>query len=111
MSLSTHVLDSVTGRPCVGIRVNLDHVVGGAWTGYGRAVTDAEGRVRDWGNRAGLGPGRCRLTFDIGRYFKRHGIESLYPEIIVHVVHPGGQGHLHLPLLLAPNSYTTYRGC
>lgn len=105
--ITTHVLDTVTGKPATGIRVHLDKHDGEAWTPFSESVTDSDGRCRDLASEAA--PARYRLTFDIGAYLKEHGRSSIYPEISI-AFHCAGDAHYHLPLLLSNNSYTTYRG-
>lgn len=105
MSLvSTHVLDTVTGLPCAGVPVVL--------TGDGlraEGVTDADGRLRDLGPDR-LEPGTYRISFATGEWFLGQGRESFYPEVVVAFAVTDPDRHLHVPLLLAPYSYSTYRG-
>ena len=103
MSLSTHVLDAVTGRPAVGLAVTVEH--DGAV--LARARTDQDGRVADLGM---LGLGTHRITFDTGGWFAATGRIGFYPQVIVAftVTDPGE--HHHVPLLLSPFAYSTYRG-
>ena len=103
MSLvTTHVLDTVTGLPAAGMPVVL--------SGDGvraEGVTDADGRLRDLGPDR-LDPGTYRITFATWEWFLGAGRESFYPEVVVTVTLVGG--HFHLPLLLSPYAYSTYRG-
>lgn len=103
MSLSTHVLDAVTGRPAEGVEVRLER--GGAVLAQAR--TDGDGRVRDLGI---LETGRYGLTFDTGPWFAAAGRETFYPEVTVAFVVADAQRHHHVPLLLSPFAYSTYRG-
>ncbi len=96
MSLSTHVLDATTGRPAAGIRVELRGGVDG--------VTDADGRCRLVDGD--LPPGDHELTFHTGGYFA----ETFYPRVTVTFTVADGSAHHHVPLLLSPWAYTTYRG-
>ncbi len=102
--ISTHVLDTARGRPAAGVAVALERAAGGAWEAVGRAVTDADGRVPRLGPVAA---GRYRLVFDTAAY---HGDDAFYPEVCVQFAVADGAGHLHLPLLLNPYGYSTYRG-
>ena len=106
-TLSTHVLDTALGRPAQGIRVTLecaDNVVGSG-------VTAADGRVRDLYKKDGpLSQGTCRLTFHVADYFSKGGREYFFPEIVVSFRIGGGAEHYHVPLLLSPFGYSTYRG-
>ena len=109
-AITTHVLDTARGRPAAGVAVVLERLADGGAT-LGRGATDADGRLRDL-LPAGepLEPGAYRLVFDTGAYFARGGAESFYPEVaIVFQVKNGGE-HFHVPLLLSPFGYSTYRG-
>ena len=106
-TLSTHVLDTALGRPAQGIRVTLEC----AGDVVGSGVTDADGRVRDLHkNAASLGQGSYTLTFYVADYFSKAGRESFFPEIVVNFRIDGGAEHYHVPLLLSPFGYSTYRG-
>jgi 5-hydroxyisourate hydrolase len=105
--ISTHVLDTARGHPAEGVPVVLEHDAGG-WTEVGRGVTDADGRVRELLGGE-LADGRYRLTFDTAQYFRVVGEVAFYPEVSVVFLVAGG-GHYHVPLLLSPFGYTTYRG-
>jgi len=106
--ITTHVLDTVLGKPATGISVRLEEREGIAWTAIATGTTDADGRCRDLKQDAAP-PGVYRLTFDTGTYLARAGRSSIYPEISVTFI-CDGEEHYHLPLLLSDNSYTTYRG-
>ncbi|HUH62012.1 MAG TPA: hydroxyisourate hydrolase [Terracidiphilus sp.] len=105
--ITTHVLDTVRGRPAAGIAVRLERSRGGGWVEVASSATDADGRCRDLAGDAS--PGTYRLTFAAAEYFKSAARSSIYPEIVV-VFECSGEAHYHLPLLLSDNSYTTYRG-
>lgn len=107
MSLSTHVLDAMTGRPAEGVEVSLRSFDAGEWFSAGSAVTDADGRIGDLGSP---GPGRHRLTFATGAYFDAKGVASFYPEVVIVFEVVDAQAHHHVPLLLSPYAYSTYRG-
>jgi 5-hydroxyisourate hydrolase len=105
MSLSTHVLDAAHGRPAAGVAVRLTTATGDQ---LASAVTDDDGRVRELA--AELAPGNYRITFDTGAYFAATGQQGFYPEVAVtFAVTDAGQHH-HVPLLLSPFAYSTYRG-
>lgn len=95
MSLSTHVLDAATGRPATGLAVRLETEDG---TVLARDRTDGDGRITGWDP----GRGVHRLVFDTGHH-------AFYPEVTV-TFRITAAGHLHVPLLLSPYAYTTYRG-
>jgi 5-hydroxyisourate hydrolase len=106
-AITTHVLDTVLGKPGTGIRVTLEQRQNGDWTRVGESITDSDGRCRD------LAPepqrGTYRLNFATGKYLADQGRSTVYPEISI-TFEFGGETHYHLPLLLSDNSYTTYRG-
>ena len=114
--ISTHVLDTARGRPAAGVPVVLERVAeraeaAGAAVVISRGVTDADGRVRELvPPGAGIGAGRYRLTFDTGAYFESSGIEGFYPLVSVLFVVRDATQHHHVPLLLSPYGYSTYRG-
>ncbi|MEO3824972.1 hydroxyisourate hydrolase [Actinomadura sp. B10D3] len=103
MSLSTHVLDAAKGLPAEGVAVRLDRRDdGGGWTTLAEARTDADGRIREWGvpPREGV----HRLTFDTA------GLSGFYPEVTVAFTIDDPGRHYHVPLLISPFAYSTYRG-
>ncbi|CCH30310.1 hydroxyisourate hydrolase [Actinosynnema sp. NPDC047251] len=97
MTISTHVLDAARGRPAAGLRVRLEH--GGATVA--RDVTGPDGRITGWPSDAA---GVYRLVFDTGE------VAPFFPEVVLtfRVTDPGE--HHHVPLLLSPFAYSTYRG-
>jgi 5-hydroxyisourate hydrolase len=101
--VSTHVLDNALGRPAAGVAVRL---LGPGGTELAAGVTDADGRIAPLAD--GLAAGTYRLIFDTGRYFAAGGRPVFYPEVAVSFA--AGQGDHHIPLLLSPYAYTTYRG-
>lgn len=110
MSVSTHVLDTARGRPATGVPVTLSHRgTDRRWSVVGRAVTDADGRVREL-SEGGLATGVYRLDFDTAHYFEKLGTSGFYPEVSVVFTVSNTAEHLHVPLLLSPFSYATYRG-
>ena len=109
MSISTHVLDTMRGTPAAGLEVTLSRrEADGDWTDVAHSVTDADGRVREI-SEDDLEAGDYRLVFATQRYFERSGLSAFYPEVSV-VFTFEGSGHLHVPLLLSPFGYTTYKG-
>jgi 5-hydroxyisourate hydrolase len=106
-AITTHVLDTARGRPAAGVAVALER--GG--TLLARGATDGDGRVRDLlPADLRLEPGSYRLVFDTGAYFAAQGTDAFYPEVaVVFAVREGGE-HFHVPLLLSPFGYSTYRG-
>ena len=107
-SISTHVLDTRRGEPASGIAVRLERAGGGE---LGRAVTDADGRITDFGVPS-LAAGTYRLVFETGPYLSADddGAEPFFPEVAVTFTADGLRPGYHVPLLLSPYSYATYRG-
>ena len=112
MSITTHVLDLASGRPAAGIAVLLlRREEGKDWREVGRAVTDADGRARDLvpvGAR--VEPGTYRLTFDTLPYSKANLSSSFFPEVSITFTVEDPSRPYHVPLLLSPFGYSTYRG-
>ncbi len=105
-SLSTHVLDTSVGRPATGIDVVLSSGEDGD---LGSGTTDEDGRIDRIGPDR-LDPGRYALRFDIAPYFEARARECFYPEIVVAFRVTEHDDHLHVPVLLNPFGYATYRG-
>ena len=114
--ISTHVLDTARGRPAAGVPVTLHLVLApGEPATRGREVargaTDADGRIRELvAPGASLDAGTYSLRFDTAVYFASVGIEAFYPEVSVVFVVRDTTQHYHVPLLLSPYGYSTYRG-
>jgi 5-hydroxyisourate hydrolase len=108
--VTTHVLDLSSGRPAAGVSVRLEQAVAdGAWREVGAARTDDDGRTGDLA-RAAPGAGVHRLTFETGEYFRARGIAAFHPRVSVDFVVVEAAQHHHVPLLVAPFGYSTYRG-
>jgi 5-hydroxyisourate hydrolase len=106
VTISTHVLDASAGVPAAAVSVLLTgREADDSWRVAGRGTTDGDGRLRF---TEGLPAGEYRLTFDTGRYFASRGTATFYPEVTVTFAVTGG--HYHVPLLLSPFAYSTYRG-
>jgi len=109
--VTTHVLDLAAGRPAAGVAVRLERQAGDTWQSVGQGTTDADGRLRDLVPAgADLETGRYRLTFATGPYFAASGIASFHPEVAVAFEVAAPREHHHVPLLVSPFGYTTYRG-
>jgi 5-hydroxyisourate hydrolase len=110
--ISTHVLDTTSGRPAAGVGVILERQgPNGELQPISRARTDADGRVRELiPGAVDLEEGTYRLTFETGAYFETLEIEGFYPRVSVLFSVRDPTQHHHVPLLLSPYGYTTYRG-
>lgn len=106
--VTTHVLDTGSGRPAAGVAVVLSAHDGGTWRELAASATDADGRAKDLGPEQ-LAPGRYRLTFNTGDYFSGQGTATFFPEVHL-IFEVAGPEHYHVPLLLSPFAYSTYRG-
>lgn len=107
MSLSTHVLDASHGTPAENVAVSLDRWSGEHWQPVADGRTDADGRLHDLAVSV---PGVHRLRFDTGEYFGARGVPTFYPEVTVCFEVADASTHYHVPLLLSPYAYSTYRG-
>jgi 5-hydroxyisourate hydrolase len=105
-AVTTHVLDAARGRPASGVRVRL---LGPDGAVLASAVTDDDGRVRELGPER-LDAGTYRVEIDTAAYFAATGQRGFYPEVVVAFAVTGPDEHHHVPLLLSPFAYTTYRG-
>ncbi len=109
--ITTHVLDVSLGRPAAGVPVILESLTDGKWAPNGAATTDADGRAREIGSSdAALQCGMYRLRFAVAGYFRAHGVAGFYPEITITFEVSDPTERYHVPLLLSPWGYTTYRG-
>jgi 5-hydroxyisourate hydrolase len=110
--VSTHVLDTARGKPATGIPVKLEREEApGRWQSIGGGQTNEDGRCAQLlPDPAALSAGTYRLVFDTGNYFASHKIDGLYPIVEIAFSVRDGESHFHIPLLLSPNGYTTYRG-
>ncbi len=110
--ITTHVLDTSRGRPAAGVNIILERREdAGSWSLVGRGTTDGDGRLRtlvppETANRTGV----HRITFDTGAYFRALGTEGFYPEVVVVFDVRDASQHYHVPLLINPFGYSTYRG-
>jgi 5-hydroxyisourate hydrolase len=110
-AITTHVLDTSIGRAAAGVPITLELEEAGAWRLLGNGVTDRDGRLRDlMPDARSLTPGVYRLTFDTAAYFAAAGVGSFYPLVQVVFRVARADEHYHVPLLLSPFGYSTYRG-
>lgn len=110
MTLSTHVLDATTGTPAEGLEVLLERDRGrDGWVPAAQGHTGPDGRLR-LPDEAAAEPGIYRITFGSGAYFRNRGTQTFYPQVTVTFEVTDGGSHYHVPLLLSPFAYSTYRG-
>jgi len=109
-AITTHILDTARGCPAAGVPITLEVSKGGEWRALGSGKTDDDGRLGGLCQPSPIEPGVYRITFAIADYFASTDTESFYPEaqIVFHV--RDGSQHFHVPLLLSPFGYSTYRG-
>ena len=108
-TVSTHILDTARGRPAEGVPVTFDVWDDGEWQRVGKAETGPDGRVTTLPPAGAAGPVRGRLVFAVREYLVRAHGAAFFPEITV-VFEAEPDEHYHVPLLLSPFGYTTYRG-
>jgi len=108
--ITTHILDTAIGRPAAGVRVVLERQSAGSYATVGEGVTDGDGRIGDLMKAGTLVEGIHRLTFYVGDYLKDSGRRGFYPQIPVVFEIGATDEHYHVPLLLNPFGYSTYRG-
>lgn len=110
-AITTHVLDTARGCPAAGVRVALELIdVNEQWQVVGHGTTDDNGRLRTLlADAVEPLPGVYRLVFDTRAYFEEHGTRAFFPHVVV-IFEVSDSGHYHVPLLLSPFGYTTYRG-
>lgn len=111
VGITTHVLDTARGRPAAGVPVVLEIFSGGEWKVIGRALTDVDGRAKQL-----LPPdqvlklGTYRLSFDLATWFAAQEVETFFPSAMIAFLVRDPAQHYHIPLLLSPYGYSTYRG-
>ena len=108
--ITTHVLDTARGCPAAGVRITLERETAGQWAHVGEGTTDVDGRLRTLMPPGSLLAATYRLTFETGNYFRSHSVEAFWETIVVSFVVRDPKGHFHVPLLVSPYSYSTYRG-
>ncbi|MDQ0710048.1 5-hydroxyisourate hydrolase [Arthrobacter woluwensis] len=107
--ITTHILDTGSGRPAADVPVILFAGADGAWNEIARGVTDADGRIKNLGPESVTG-GTYKLNFATGAYYEGQGQSTFFPEVeLTFAVADTGE-HYHVPLLLSPFAFSTYRG-
>jgi 5-hydroxyisourate hydrolase len=109
--ISSHVLDTALGVPARGVAVQLDVLeADGTWRRVGGGTTNDDGRAGGLGPTSDLAGRTCRLSFDTAAYFAASGRAAFFPRVDVVFVVAADATRYHLPLLLSPYGYSTYRG-
>ncbi|MDX6443333.1 MAG: 5-hydroxyisourate hydrolase [Blastocatellia bacterium] len=110
-AITTHVLNTSRGRPAKGMPVTLEIEAAGGWELVGKGTTNADGRIPDLvAEEITLATGVYRLIFDTATYFAAQDTESFYPSVTIVFKFDNPAQHYHVPLLLNPFGYSTYRG-
>ncbi len=107
--VTTHVLDATSGRPAADVAVALERQTDGDWQLVAAGRTDADGRLTEFGP-ADLEPGVYRVSFAVAAYFAVRQLGTFYPEVVILFTLEDADQHYHVPLLLSPYAYSTYRG-
>ena len=110
MGLSTHIQDTALGRPAADVKLTLSQKVDDAWQPIGSGTTDVDGRCRTLLGERALQAATYRIRFDTEAYFAKQTVSGLYPYVDIAFTVRHAEEHYHIPLLLTPNGYTTYRG-
>ena len=108
--ITTHILDTSLGRPAAGVPVTLEHSTNGGWHRVGSGATDADGRLKTLTATGAVATGVYRIRFDTGAYFAATGTAAFFPVVEIQFEVADGGAHYHVPLLLSPFGYSTYRG-
>ncbi|MEW6760396.1 MAG: hydroxyisourate hydrolase [Pseudomonadota bacterium] len=109
--LSVHVLDQQSGQPGAGIEVMLEQRTGSDWRELARGVTNEQGRIPAlYPEGKAMRAGDYRIVFRTGEHFARKGQPTFFPRIPVEFTVDAPAQHYHIPLLLSPFGYSTYRG-
>lgn len=110
-AITTHVLDTAAGRPAAGVPIELEVETANGWQRIGRGATGPDGRLQTLlPGDAPLQAGTYRLIFDTTAYYRGAGGRTFYPRVLVEFTVAEGEAHYHVPLLLSPFGYSTYRG-
>ena len=108
--ITTHVLDLAAGKPGRGIAIELERTANNIWHLVGGGVTDDDGRLRTLTAQGPVPEGTYRIRFQTGAYFARQGVTAFFPVVEIQFTVAAGEQHYHVPLLLSPFGFSTYRG-
>ncbi len=107
--VTTHILDTGTGRPASGVKATLEAKSATGWQEIGSGITDGDGRIKNLGPER-IEAGTYRIAFDTGSYFGERGTETFFPAVELTFALKDQTQHYHVPLLISPFAYSTYRG-
>ena len=108
--ITTHILDTSLGKPAANVSIVLEVEKNGSWKELAKGKTDVDGRIKNLlPENATVESGIYRLIFDIGAYYSSLNLKTFYPSVKIEF-HVTDKSHYHVPLLLNPFGYTTYRG-
>jgi len=108
--ITTHVLDIAAGRPGKHIAIELERIDHGTWHLIGGGITDDDGRLRTLTPEGPVQAGTYRIRFQTGAYFTAQGVTGFFPVVEIQFLVTDGTQHHHVPLLLSPFGFSTYRG-
>jgi 5-hydroxyisourate hydrolase len=109
-AITSHVLDTSLGKPAAAVSVSLALLEDGAFVELGRGVTDVDGRIKQLLGTNALTVGLYRLRFETGAHYRAMGQDSFYERVELQFYVTDPSQHYHVPLLLSPFGYSTYRG-
>jgi len=109
-AITTHVLDTACGTPAAGVPVRLDRMEDGCWSAVGAGKTDDDGRFKGLLSGGPLTEGHYRIAFELADYHASLGIQGFFPRAAIEFIVTDATAHHHVPLLLSPFGYSTYRG-
>ena len=108
--ITTHILDTSIGKPAAGVSIHLHKLINDGWENLASGVTNSDGRIPDLlAKEIKVQPGVYSMLFDVAAYFAKNNIVSFYPRIRIEF-ETFDEAHYHIPLLLNPFGYSTYRG-
>ncbi|KAG7171068.1 5-hydroxyisourate hydrolase-like [Homarus americanus] len=108
--LTCHVLNTATGKPAANMKITLHCLYDGNWQKVADKVTNSDGRTGQFLTQEAFTQGTYKMFFDTGDYFKQLGTSGFYPYVEIVFIIEKPEEHYHIPLLLSPYGYTTYRG-
>ncbi|MBM74703.1 MAG: hydroxyisourate hydrolase [Proteobacteria bacterium] len=108
--ITTHVLDTHLGTPAANLPIRLFQLQGSDFVELAHGKTNSDGRITDLLSQGSLSPGTYKMHFNTGAYHSEIGVEGFYPEAEICFVVKNTTQHYHIPLLLSPFGYSTYRG-